>query len=371
MLKKILYKLSKTGKVLEWQIEIIKSKYRTISGQKDGNKVTSEWTEAIGVNIGKANETTAEEQAELEVASEYTKKIKSGYMESIISAKEDKRFSPMLAKDYNDYRQKIDYSQPIILQPKLDGVRCIASKDGLFSRNREKFVSCPHIEEITSKICKDNNIILDGELYNHRLNEDFNKIVSLVRKEKLSNEDILQSSRLLEYHIYDTYSLDNTELVYTERYKLIKDINKEKLIIVDTIIKDSSSEEEIIDLYDLFISEGYEGAILRLNTPYVQKRTSNLLKIKEFDSEEFTIVDIIEGIGNRSKMAGKIKYLIKETNKTFDSGIAGGEDFYKEILKDKNKYIGGEGTVKFFKYTPDGIPRFPVTTCVYKKKRNI
>ena len=58
-----IYKATKAGKIQEWRIEVEGNKYRTISGQTDGQKVTSEWTVCAGKNIGRSNETTPEEQA--------------------------------------------------------------------------------------------------------------------------------------------------------------------------------------------------------------------------------------------------------------------------------------------------------------------
>ena len=41
-------------------------------------------------------------------------------------------FKPMLAHKYDEKR--VDWSKPVWMQPKLDGVRCVFTKDGAFSR---------------------------------------------------------------------------------------------------------------------------------------------------------------------------------------------------------------------------------------------
>ena len=76
--------------------------------------------------------------------------------------------------------------------------------------------------------------------------------------------------------------------------------------------------------------------------------------------EEFEIVDIIEGDGNRSGMFG-YAILRDKNGKTFRSSSRGNHEFYSRILKDKATLIGKSVTVRFQNYTPDEkIPRFPV-----------
>ena len=92
---------------------------------------------------------------------------------------------PMLAHKYNP--EKADY--PAYIQPKLDGVRCIFTKDGAYSRTGNEFKNVDHIKKDLKVVFnRYPNLILDGELYNHGLKDDFEKIISLVRKTKPTQE---------------------------------------------------------------------------------------------------------------------------------------------------------------------------------------
>ncbi len=143
MMYPILYKRSVTGKVSTWQAETEDNCFRTISGFSDGQKVTSEWTCCKAKNIGKKNSTTDEQQAHAEVEAMYTKRKDLGYWEDINQIDTPVYFKPMLAHDYEDYKDKITF--PIYSQPKLDGVRCIIRADGMWSRNGKPILSAPHI----------------------------------------------------------------------------------------------------------------------------------------------------------------------------------------------------------------------------------
>ena len=99
---------------------------------------------------------------------------------------------------------------------------------------------------------------------------------------------------------------------------------------------------------------------------YECKRSKNLLKLKSFNDDEFEIVEVIEGIGQRSGMAGKLKVKDKKGN-VFGSGIKGGEEYYKQLLKDKDILVGKLATIRYQELSADGIPRFPI--CIQIDRR--
>ena len=90
-------------------------------------------------------------------------------------------FQPMLAHKFDNKR--VDWSQPVYIQPKLDGIRCVMKADGCYSRNGKKFMNVQHLyTKAIKELFKVNPLlVLDGELYNHDLRDNFEKIVSLVR----------------------------------------------------------------------------------------------------------------------------------------------------------------------------------------------
>ena len=300
MLLETIYKATKGGKVQEWTIEVVKNRYRTISGQTDGKKVVSEWTEVYGKNVGKANGTTDNEQARKEANAKRIKKLESGYFEDMMNIDQTQYFEPMLASKWEDSKDKITY--PIFSQPKLDGIRCIVTKDGMFSRNGKPIISAPHIYESLKPLFDETpDLIFDGELYADKFANDFNKIVSLVKKSKPTAADLKESKKNIQYWIYDLPSEDDT---FEMRSQALYDLFMEwsyfnaHCINVDTDV--CKSEKEVMKLYERYVEQGFEGQMLRVNDVYENKRSKFLLKHKSFVDEEYTIIDIVEGEGNRT-----------------------------------------------------------------------
>jgi DNA ligase-1 len=113
--------------------------------------------------------------------------------------------------------------------------------------------------------------------------------------------------------------------------------------------------------YENYLQDGYEGQMVRVDAPYEYKRSDALLKRKEFQDAEYRIVEICEGNGNKSGMAG-YAILERTDGKTFRSNIKGNHDFLKQLLSDAKSLKGTYATCTFFNLTPDGIPRFPYLT---------
>ena len=353
-----IYKKTKTGATQEWTIEVVGNKYRTHSGQVGGVITTNEWTIVYGKNTGKLNETTDKEQTMKEAVAKRKKRLESGFFENIKHINKTQYFEPMLASKWEDSKDKITY--PIFSQPKLDGIRCIVTKDGMFSRNGKPIISAPHIFESLKPLFEAyGNIVLDGELYADKFANDFNKIVSLVKKTKPTDADLKESEKQIEYHIYDLPSSNNNFIkrMYDLGILFSTYLNLHPYCrIVETY--SCNNEDEVMELYGGYVEKGYEGQMLRTNGKYENKRSKNLLKHKSFVDDEYTILDIVEGEGNRTGTAG---YMVFETidGKPFKSNVKGTWDETAEMLKSKKKLIGKQATIKYFNLTPDGIPRFP------------
>lgn len=369
----ILYKKDSMGRVRRWHMVLNESdgSYATLAGIVDvgSSMVQSSWTIAVPKNVGRANETTALQQAIAEVESAYKKKQKTGYVLDIAAVDEGLSFiQPMLAKDYNDYLYvKGAWHMPeagYYIQPKLDGIRCIARASGLFSRKGEPIVSCPHIEEAVAPIFAQwPDVVLDGELYNHELKNDFNSIASLVNKRK--NLEPERTRALIRYHVYDIV-LDlpffERHLVICNRIAFLDSQGSEFIERVKTIKVET--RDDLDSWYGRFLGQGYEGAIIRDGSAhYEHKRTRALLKRKEFIDEEFEILDVFEGVGNRSGMAGSIACRLPD-GRSFHANILGGFDFYRKLLAERSQVIGKKATVQYFCRTPAGIPLFPVVKTI-------
>jgi ATP-dependent DNA ligase len=353
-----IYKKTKTGATQEWTIEVSDNKYRTHSGQCGGIITTNSWTIVYGKNEGKANGTTDNEQALKEAIAKRTKKLESGYFENIKHINKTQYFEPMLASKWEDSKDKITY--PIFSQPKLDGIRCIVTKDGMFSRNGKPIISAPHIRESLSEVFEVYpDMVLDGELYADKFANDFNKIVSLVKKTKPTDADLKESKKNIQYWIYD---LPDNDIQFGDRCDRLHDLFgafdsfSKHCIEVETTL--CMSEDDVVDLYEEYVDAGFEGQMLRLNGKYENKRSKNLMKHKSFIDEEYIIKGIVEGEGNRTGTAG---YMVFETadGKPFKSNVKGTWEETAEMLKNKKQLIGKQATIKYFNLTPDGIPRFP------------
>jgi len=355
----ILYKRTNTSKIQTWEIVVEGCSFYTITGQTDGKKTTSKPTFCDAKNIGKSNETTAEQQAFLEAKSKWDKKSKTGYFQDLKEIDEKKYVEPMLAKNFNDRKNKVAY--PVGVQIKYNGVRCVLTKDGPFSRKGEKFVSVPHIENCFSKFFeKYPEAVLDGELFNEDLRQNLNELVKLCRKTvHISREDFDKSKELVYFYVYDGYNfggLDKSQPYY-KRHDFIKSNLKHYEHYKSVETREAKNEEEVYLIYNEIISEDHEGVILRiLSSPYENKRSSNLLKLKPEDDDEAVILDIIEGEGNWSGTGKKIQleWKGKIFHATLKSTLEEGKDFFDR----KSFWIGKTVSFLYNGLTGLGVPNF-------------
>lgn len=360
----ILYSRNATGTINTWEIEVDGNRYRTTSGNINGVKTTSEWKICFSKNIGKVNYTSSEEQAVVEAKAKWEKKKKEKYFENVNDVDFQNFIKPMLAKDLKSRLDKIRY--PVYVDIKYNGMRCIVSKDGMFTRKGEKIISAPHIFEFLNPVFeKYPNAVFDGELYNHEYRYKLNEIISLVRKTVHVSEDNLKDSKnKVFYYIYDGYGFDNiTEnSLFLERRTGLSRILSNVPHVIPVWHRTAKKESEIWEAYNSYVQDGYEGAIIRLNGKYEHKRSSNLLKCKPVDDAEFEIVDIIEGEGNRSGMAGKVVCKMKD-GRIFGASMKGSETQFIEVLKNKQRYIGKVATIYFNGFTGLGVPSFAQFDC--------
>ena len=231
--------------------------YYTEYGRLNGKLKCSEKVFVEPKNVGKKNETKIHEQAILEAKSIIDHKLKSeNYVLDIANVDTIAFQPPMLAKEYESYNKNMEF-----IQPKLDGVRCNIFNGKAISRRNKPFYSVNHI---IAELNIPDGIHLDGELYNHSLKNDFNKIVSLVKKERIDDDQLKEIESLVEYHIYDMWDDNNPHLTFSKRNEIINrlfsGLNHVKIVPTFKI----NSEEELEQHRIQFIEQGYEGAILRL-----------------------------------------------------------------------------------------------------------
>ena len=273
------------------------------------------------------------------------------------------RKKPMLA--YPVSAKPIDYSNgDINIQPKLDGVRCViqynldTARVTAYSRTGKEWKNIEHIlEELYPFFMEYPNVILDGELYNHDLKNDFEKIISLVRKTKPTEADRKESELMVQFHCYD---MIDEELQFVYRDRFIKKYLPKSYSVKHVDTWNIHSEGFAKGMHKQHLDLGYEGSIVRTNSTYQCKRSHNLRKFKDFSDAEAYIVGYEEGKGKRKGTLGKFVMQDEDGNK-FGCPPGKGYNYQdmRDMLRDIHKYMGQLATFTYFERTKAGSYRHP------------
>ena len=362
-----LYKRNSNGSIQEWTVRVSKSTITTVFGQKDSLSLqTTAETIAAGKNIGRANETTPDQQALAEATSRWEKKAKKGYVETLSAAKSGKvnaafitgGVDVMLAQKYRDHAAKITF--PAYTQPKLDGIRCVAILDNgvctLWTRTRKPILGVPHVIAALEKMLPGRTATFDGELYNHTYKNRFEEIVSFVRQTTPK-----PGHEVVEYHVYDMVSTGTFDDRLYLRGQLLRCNQTGPIVMVDTLaVKD---EADLLDAVTTNVTLGYEGTMVRnAASYYVGKRSYDLQKIKEFDDAEFQIVGVTAGRGRMTECA--VFVCETATGDQFSCKMEGALDNLKPFLSRPDSVIGKMLTVRYQGLTNGNVPRFPIGVTV-------
>lgn len=355
-----LYGQSSTGKVKIWKIWVEGNKDGTATiftdhGYEEGEIQRATVTVYTGKNVGRTNETTPFEQACAEAESKWNKKCDKKYFpnrKDAVGKKKDRILLPMLAHDYKKRGHDIDW--PAYVQPKLNGIRCLAKKvdEGTIhytSRGGKDFTTLEHITPHLLKLMRVGDV-LDGELFTRHLT--FQEIVAAVKREKTENEDTVK----IEFWIYDCIQ----DATFDERYKYLGKILKGQgpTVLVPTLL--AKDELQMQKLHAQMVDTGYEGTIVR-NMYGIYRcdyRSADLQKYKDFIDEEFTIVGGKEGVG---KDEGAVTFICEtEEGKRFDCRPRGTYEQRRSWWNRLRKLEGLKLTVRYQTRSDDGIPIFPV-----------
>ena len=355
----ILYNIDSRGRQRHWRVEYNDEAYRTHYGQIGGRTTVSKWYAVEPTNVGRANERDRPAQVRFEVQALEQKKLDAGFSRDSNVAAADAPIKPMLADKWSTRKHRTEF--PVWSQRKLDGLRMIASERGAFTRNGKSWVTVPHILQALAPWFRQHpGLVLDGEIYNHEFHDDFNAITSLAKKTKPTAQDLELAASKLQYHVYDVMGTGSS---FTERTQFLHEslgsLQGECVVLVDTTQADN--EQELNDLYERYLEQGYEGQMVRTNGFYENKRSKNLLKRKEINDAEYLIVGVGEGRGNKAGMAG---YLVceTETGEQFHSNIKGSHSYLTELWHTRDTLPGQYATIQYLNLTPGkGIPRFPYT----------
>ncbi len=336
-----------------------------------------------GKNIGRSNQTTALEQAQIEAKAARDAKIRSGYVEDVSKVRQSVLgsgiFAPMLAQKYSPdgsqtgsktlARMKI-LGAKIHVQPKLDGNRCLAkiNADGveLYTRKGDRILPVPHIEQqllecYTDMLWNGSTIILDGELFTREFS--FNALNGLIRRQDKTAEHLEMLGKV-NYYVYDVMNLDRE---YLGRFEILQNFKSRNVFVIPSF-EITATDEEIRYKMELFLSDGYEGLMIRrLDFPYENKRSWALCKYKNFQDAEYKLVDIIEDARGGGIVGAFVLEMDKpafdrdgKLIKTFRAGVKDlSQEDARQMLENKSDYIGRFATVEFFSLSEYKVPRFP------------
>jgi len=289
------------------------------------------------------------------------------------------RKKPMLAYPVSD--KPINYDDKVFMQPKLDGVRCIIQYENrplknvddlsgqltenvvvAYSRTGKEWKNIQHIlDQLKPFFQKYPNVILDGELYNHDLKDDFETIISLVRRQKPDDLDMLESADLVQFHCYD---IIDEELPFQQRIEFVTEalmLLGDSIYTVDTMLVPTESQAQVNHARNL--DSGYEGSILRTNDTYQCKRSHSLRKFKDFHDTEATITAWVEGKGKRVGTIGKFMAIDDDGNE-FGMPVMDNFKYLQDNFKVMQGYVGKTATFTYFERTKAGSYRHPLFKCI-------
>lgn len=366
----MLFKRASGGKIQQWRIWTQGNEIHTEYGQQGGKLQTAVEVVKEGKNAGRSNATTPEQQAEFQAKAEWTKKVeRAGYVESLEKAQAGVRdqggVPPMLAKAFKDDGHKITY--PCMAQPKLDGMRCIAvvgegGQVSLWSRTATPITSVPHIVAAVERFGLPVGTVLDGELYNHKLKADFQRLISIVRKKEPAPPEV---AGVMQYHVYDLISSDQSfGWRHDALVSLLRPLHGTTVELVST--HTIASEEALQDYFEACLAKGYEGAMARNSAGLYErgKRSAHLQKLKETDETDFRIVGVHEGVG---KMAACAVFECEtDDGQPFNCKLEGPLEALKPYLLDESTWQGKKLSVKHLGWTGAKKPR----CCVGKVVRD-
>lgn len=362
-----LYKRTANGKIEVWSVWTEGADVVTEYGHLGGKLQRARETAAAKC-VGMSNERDALTQAEVQAHSAWReKRARKGYVETLAEAEAGLNggaggIRPMLAQPFSKHGDKVEF--PCFAQPKLDGIRCIAVVGDagdvtLWSREQKPILSVPHVAEAVRGLSLKPGTVLDGELYNHELRNDFERIVSAVRKQKAVDAE---AAERIQYHVYDAPSGESFGSRYYWLQVALYNVSSTPLRLVDTW--SISNRTALMDAFNICRLRGYEGCMVRCDAPYeVGKRSYHLQKLKEFDESEFPIVGVEEGVG---KMSGLAIFVCRtEGGSEFRCKLEGALEDLKRYLQDESTWRGKRLTVKYQGLTGKaGVPRFPVGKAV-------
>ena len=281
---------------------------------------------------------------------------------------------PQLAKQADKVTNPKIFNKEWLISRKLDGVKALFYWDGkeihTASRGGEHYdYSTIHLRTNPSLVAffKENpTIILDGELFVR--GKTLQQLSGAARMEKNAYD-----CDWLQYWVYDCYNSADIDMVASERYKFLEDKFAEDHNF--PIYRSSEDESEapirllgheyisgwdnMKKLHDEWVSAGFEGAVITdpSKAYKVGSRCNNLIKIKQYKSEDFKVIGYKLGLRGSEDMTFTCEL---EDGRTFEAMPVGNREIKAEYVENfETKYKGHKAECTFFNYSDDGIPTQP------------
>lgn len=346
-----LYAKNKNGAWKEWNISVSMKKetpqIETIHGLLNGKKIT----EMFIILKKKRGYKSLWDQAVFTAQSKWNHKHnRENYQTSLQEpshTQTNQSLLPMLAKPFDNGKH---LHFPLYIQPKIDGLRCIATPHGLFSRTGSPFLGLDNIKtDLKTYFENQVGYVVDGELYSEEM--PFEELSGYCRRQKE-----IPSEKKVIFHVFDVIP-PQKEIKFQDRRSMFPK-ETESIRLVPT--QEITTKDEIEFHLKKFMEEGYEGIILRnKNGLYeVGHRSWDLQKYKLFQEEEFEIIGFTEGTGREKGLV--IWECQTQEGKTFHVRPEGDHEERRNMFQHAVEYIGKKITVVFQEFTRDKAPRFPV-----------
>lgn len=271
-------------------------------------------------------------------------------------------FDCMLSHKYEPKRIK---AWPVAVEPKFDGVRCLAIvKDGacrFYSRTGREYLNYGHIGDQILKLLKamqlaGRELVLDGEM----MAGDFKATVETMRKTDADTSDV-------NFHVFEVMSLADFENgnpnEFLKRRKLLNHILSSTYTalhpsVMPTECRIMHSEEEIMNWNAELQAAGGEGVIVKpLDGLYVRKRSHDWLKIKACESADVQITGAFPGEGKYKGMLGGFTVDFNGVEVNVGSGLSDADRTLFWPLP--TEILGALIEVQYHEVTPDGSLRHP------------
>lgn len=289
------------------------------------------------------------------------------------------QFAVPLAEDFAKVDPK-HYKGRWVVEPKLDGARCVAylpanrGRVTLYSRSGKEYIN---FESVRTKLQEINDarnptqaLVLDGEVVSY-VNDriDFQAL-----QHTLFRKDGVESGKL-RYLVFDgsiQADWEKPTKTYEERYKFVKNFIDStlqsvngavsKLGLVEMFVTIDPDRERMLKHSREYVQRGYEGAMFRrADEPVAMKRSRSLLKVKSFHDAEFEVYGAVEGTGKYQGVLGALQCRTLDTKKEFEIGSGFDDEQRREVWRlFKSGKLPGLCTGKYQELTDDGIPRFPI-----------